>query len=421
MTPQNGSQADFDRLMRQWFEADGQGREPEHLLGSVLDRTSRTWHRPGWLLLERWLPMQLTMRAPAVPRLVPLTLLLIALLVAAALAIVYVGSHRVPPPFGPAANGLIAYDDNAAIYVANADGSNGRVVARASPYASAPTFSPDGKRIAFWGEDRPDSLFLVDADGSNLKRLAGDLWIETNHPPSWSPDGRSIAFSTESGPDRGDARAYVVDVAGGPPRLVGGGGPRNVNAYFPSWSPDGEWIAFVGVEGTAGARLWIVRPSGNDAHALASTPNLTVDQPQWDPSGTALRITYAASPSTSDPGLHDIYVFDVRSDRELALSHETADEYLPAWSPDGTRLAWLVGDHPSTVHVDTIDGAGDAKSLATGVFEGPVSWSPDGTLILGQSPNNAAVSVVSVDGSAPIVRIQHARGQGPPAQQRLAP
>src|SRR5262245_66339008 len=113
MTARYDSDADFDRVMRHWMDADAQGRAPEHLLGSVLDETRHTRRIPGWLLPERWIPMQLALRAPAVPRLVPLLLLVVALLIAAALAVALVGApRRLPPPFGPAANGLIAYDTN---------------------------------------------------------------------------------------------------------------------------------------------------------------------------------------------------------------------------------------------------------------------------------------------------------------------
>ena len=102
MTSRNASRDDFDRLMRQWLDADARVGEPEHLLDQVLTQTSRSRRRPRWLLLEWWLPVQLTMPMRAVPRLAPL-LLLIALLLAAALAVVWIGSRpRLPDPFGPA-------------------------------------------------------------------------------------------------------------------------------------------------------------------------------------------------------------------------------------------------------------------------------------------------------------------------------
>ena len=86
MTSRNTPRDDFDRLMSQWMDADARVREPEHLLKSVLERTRVTRRIPSWLLLERWMPVQLTMPLRAVPRLAPV-LLLIALVLALIVAI----------------------------------------------------------------------------------------------------------------------------------------------------------------------------------------------------------------------------------------------------------------------------------------------------------------------------------------------
>jgi hypothetical protein len=219
MKSQNASHDDFDRLVRQWMDAEGRVREPEYLLKTVLEQTRRARRIPGWLLPERWIPMQLTMRLQTVPRLAPMLLLLIAMLLLAVALVETLGSApRLPAPFGPAANGLIAYDTNAVIFVANPDGTGIRPLVETVPNAAAPMFSPDGTKLAFWGDDSPDSLYVVNADGSGLRKVSGDLWIATSRLPSWSPDSRSIAFSAETGPDRFNERIYVVDLPIDDPR-----------------------------------------------------------------------------------------------------------------------------------------------------------------------------------------------------------
>ena len=127
-----------------WFDADAQVREPEDLLETVLERTSRARRRPAWLLPERWIPMQLTMPLRLVPRLAPILLLIVVLLLAAAIAIVAVGSARhLPAPFGPAANGQLAYVSAGQIFTA-------MPTARAhdrSPQASGPPRLRSGRAM----------------------------------------------------------------------------------------------------------------------------------------------------------------------------------------------------------------------------------------------------------------------------------
>ena len=79
------------------------------------------------------------------------------------------------------------------------------------------------------------SGYLVSPDGSDLRRIDADVWIEY---PSFSPDGARIAFM---GHDGGDYDVYVADLATGTAsRLTEA--PRSDG--WPAWSPDGSTIAF---------------------------------------------------------------------------------------------------------------------------------------------------------------------------------
>jgi Tol biopolymer transport system component/DNA-binding winged helix-turn-helix (wHTH) protein len=115
----------------------------------------------------------------------------------------------------------------------------------------APTFSPDGKQIAFaWSGDPATrsngfDLYVKAVGREDLLRL-------THHPsewitPAWSPDGSQIAFYRVSGEDTG---LYLVPALGGPERKLRP--TERSNLLFPtglntaiSWSPDGKWIAYV--------------------------------------------------------------------------------------------------------------------------------------------------------------------------------
>ncbi|MBI1723214.1 MAG: PD40 domain-containing protein [Gemmatimonadetes bacterium] len=112
-----------------------------------------------------------------------------------------------------------------------------------------PTWSPDGQRLVFTGYDGGWSdLYVVDADGQNLRRLTTDRFADLM--PSWSPDGRTVAFTTDRGPDTdfgimrfGNLRIALYYLDGDSVvALPGMEAGKNTN---PVWSPDGQAIAFL--------------------------------------------------------------------------------------------------------------------------------------------------------------------------------
>ncbi|HEY6569792.1 MAG TPA: hypothetical protein VIZ22_05850, partial [Candidatus Limnocylindrales bacterium] len=193
---------DFDRQLTGWFEATAPGHEPEHLLGTVLARSSQTRRRPAWLIPERWTSMSAISTAAVGPRfnwrlLVLVALLLVALIVGGVL-VAGGGSRRVPPPFGPAGNGDIAYVTDGQLWIAAADGSGARAITSGDGIKGIPTWSRDGSRIAYLVyvspvSTMPASLFVANPDGQAPTAIVeGADYLQYF---SWSPDGRTIAFS----------------------------------------------------------------------------------------------------------------------------------------------------------------------------------------------------------------------------------
>ena len=135
-----------DRLLVEWL-TEGPEEGPRPALERALAATRRTPQRPGWTFVQRWLPMELTMRRAFLPR--PLILILLAALVALVLAgvILSVGSpHRLPPAFGPAANGAILVDVDGQLISMRQDGSDARPIPIGLGLVHSPAFSPDGTR-----------------------------------------------------------------------------------------------------------------------------------------------------------------------------------------------------------------------------------------------------------------------------------
>jgi TolB protein len=103
-----------------------------------------------------------------------------------------------------------------------------------------PAFSPDGKKILFTSLRGGNgfALYVMDADGSNPKHIAGNGNPTGFVYPSWSPDGKKIAWTdrTDNGLD-----IFVADADGKNAKQVTKLG--GITSYS-AWSPDGKKIAF---------------------------------------------------------------------------------------------------------------------------------------------------------------------------------
>jgi TolB protein len=139
-----------------------------------------------------------------------------------------------------------------------------------------PTWSPDGRWLAFNSQRIGHELWTVRRDGRELAPLTDDPSLDDS--PAWSPDGSRIAFlSTRTG--EGDI--YLVDPDGANLLQLTDG------PYFeggPAWSPDGNYLIFTArtvstsEEGNLG--LWVMRSDGTDATLLFDSPSEHL-MPDW--------------------------------------------------------------------------------------------------------------------------------------------
>ena len=180
-----------------------------------------------------------------------------------------------------AANGLaVAFtttrDGNEEIYVAGVDGKGQRNFSRHPGQDHQPAWAPD-HRIAFTSSRAGGShLFVARHDGNELRQLTNGQWGDQE--PSWSPDSRSIVFSS----DRDGGRdLYVLDVATlAVRRLTADPAPESQ----PDWGPDGS-IAFV--RGAPGAEQ-LLRINANGSGVVQLTDVIGGQSPAWSPDGARL-------------------------------------------------------------------------------------------------------------------------------------
>jgi Tol biopolymer transport system component len=358
----------------------------------------------------------------------PEAVLLVAVglvLIVALLAIV-AGGHpnRVPAPFGPASNGRLVVDTNGSLLTADLTGGETKPLVSGVRHAAGATFSPDGTRLVFWGDDSPDTLYLANADGSAVRPMARGLWISTDKSPTWSPDGRFVALSTESGADRGDQFLLVVDVDSGATSRIAAPELDGIPATLPAWSPDGAWIAFVDARiprslPSGPSAYWIVHPDGSSARRLPTSPLAgdILTAAHWAPDPDHLRLTYAALDAAGGSTATD--VFDLATDRETRISSGERSRF-PAWSPDARSLAWLANAQ-SDIRIVSADGRSASHLIPRTGIAGPPAWSPDGRELYGLDQSRSTLIVITVDGSRPPVRIPHDPSQALPDWQRVAP
>ena len=346
------------------------GPYPDYI-DDVLATTAQRRQRPAWTFPERWLPMDIvTTRVPtsAFPLRQLGLLALLALLVAAALAVFVGAQTRLPAPFGPAANGLIAFAADGDIFTLDPVTGATRAVVAGPEFDDGPVFSRDGTRLVFQrkaGAGAPlGTLIVARADGSAIGQVTPEPLSDLGFY-GFSPDGRSIVALTSV---NAGARILIAAVDGlSPPRFID---PEMAVEGGPKYRPDGSEIMLVGRE-----------------H----------NQP-----------------------FNGIYAIDATSGavRTIVAPTLKAETYGATWSPDGSRIAYGIwdpfADHTSSrTHVISADGTGDVRvdnhpdtiADGTGGDGGRLDFSNDGTrllitrVFLRDGVEETRFAVVPVDGS----------------------
>ena len=285
-----------------------------------------------------------------------------------------------------------------------------------SAFDSYPFWSPDGARIAFVSSDGVHAgIRVMERDGRSLTQVTDDRsWNLFTEFDPWSPDGEKLLFLSDDG---GGLDLWTMNPDGtGKVRLTEGGcivPIPGLSGYGADWSGDGKRIVYTSClfddaaiqEGPPAvnlsairteANIWIMDADGGNKKQL--TTGGDARRPLWQPQGD--RIAYLADRS----GNREIWTMqsDGTGKTQVTFSEGSVSGY--SWSPDGTRIAYVVASPPGTLpefslRVIDSDGSG-SEQLTTGNRDKSPVWSPDGTRIVFRSESrDRALWVMKSNGS----------------------
>jgi Tol biopolymer transport system component len=311
------------------------------------------------------------------------------------------------------------------------------------------TFNPVREPLQDWtinpGSDNTE-IWTMGADGSNQTRVLPAFGDGVDYSlPAWSPDGTRISYTvwTNNGGvaqniKNQDQTAAIWTMAadGSDRKLVVDGAAEDAQDWISAWSPDGNWIAYtrslnhppttapqveanappgqLGPPGAAnGSSIWIVSAGGGPARQLTpDTSNAVIGA--WSPDGTKLAYVVATG-ATSDVHVATINVGGddaapeaiPQLDDDEAIAPNAANDWGPSWSPDGSQIAF-VSDRSGNndIWVKDLDSLVDAATQVTdhGANDWVPAFSPDGARIAFVSDRTGEPEIWSMaaDGSDPI-------------------
>ncbi|HEX6089915.1 MAG TPA: hypothetical protein VFZ13_07120 [Gemmatimonadales bacterium] len=210
------------------------------------------------------------------------------------------------------------------------------VPAITSAVGGRPQSAPTRGLIAFsHGVTGDHEIYTVAEDGSNLRRITFNTG--TDHTPSWSPDGKKLAFISHRGEG---VEIFSMNRDGSGIRQLTNLEAKTIGIADLAWSPDGRKIAFSAIpNGPDYWEVYVMNASGSGVTRLTNA--LGDDRhPSWSPDGS--QIVYAST--FGEPyGASGIAIMNADGSGSARMFDCATNCYHPAFSPDGTRLVYNEG------------------------------------------------------------------------------
>lgn len=264
-----------------------------------------------------------------------------------------------------------------------------------------PAFSFDGTKIAFRSQRDGGGIFIMNADGSDVRKV-----VDGGFFPAFSPDGREISYCVDDFPEPGN-RTFVpsslmaVDLATGATRVV-----TDTDAVQPNWSPNGHRIAFWGLR--SGGQRDVLTVDARGGTPVPITLDAPIDwNPVWSPDGKYL---YFVSDRSGSMNLWRVPIDErsgaVKGELE-ALTIPSKYSHSFTFANDGKSFVYVQSSRNTNILSIGFDPvAGRTTGSPTEVNSGAKiatnpDVSPDGKQVLFDSIGGLKenVSVMNADGS----------------------
>ncbi len=277
-------------------------------------------------------------------------------------------------PYAVSANGSLAYVaasprwlERRLVWV-DRRGSVEALPVSPRPYAN-PHLSPDGRRVAVQIEEATVGIWIYDLSRATLTRLTSE---GSSQAPTWTPDGKRIAYR---GTRQGFRNLYwrAADGTGAEERLTTEEGIQTPG----SWSPDGKSLVFYDISAATGNDIWVLPMEGDprQAGAAGRKPQVFLRTPLGE-----------LSPTFSPDGRWIAYASDESGRFEVSVQPfpgpgaktqiSTEGGVEPVWARNGRELFYRNGDKMMAVDITT------QPSITTGsprlLFEGRYEFSGNG-------------------------------------------
>lgn len=289
------------------------------------------------------------------------------------------------------------------LYIANADGTDERLLlGNKSVFEYHATFSPDGQSIAFTSERNGDGnsdVYMVDIDGSNLRKVAATSAVED--AVSISPDGKYAAYASTR--DVYTSNIWITSLETGAAHNLTNqtkvtGSPNSPSGFFsPIWSPDGKWIVFssdintgwtghdngIGWEHTQNLSIYAITPQGTGFRQVYCEPALSFGSPKFSPDGK--RIVFYSMTLQQTWNARSSYNVNTTTNQIVSVNFATGLDRITHTNSSGCKI------YPQYVTNNTIGyllkgGPNEGIHYTNGkkILGGmrSPSWSPDGKYVV---------------------------------------